>query len=176
MKTTIHADIDSSGRFIGFYPSDVWDVNSLPPDAVEITIEVWRSALASPGGTYADGVYTPLPPTAPKVVLAAYAADKRWRVETGGIVVAGSQIDTSRDSQSLIEGAFAYVKESGEDAVEFKTASGWVTMDAATVRAVALAVGAHVRACFATESAVSTAILAGTITTEAEIDSAAWPA
>jgi len=41
--------------------------------------------------------------------------------------------------------------------------------------AIATAVGAHVQACFAAENAVQAAITAGTITTTAEIDAAAWP-
>ncbi|MGB3900443.1 MAG: DUF4376 domain-containing protein [Mesorhizobium sp.] len=127
---------------------------------------------AAIGGTYADGVFTP-PPPAP-VDLAAYAADKRWQVETGGITINGATIDTSRDSQSMIIGAYAYSQANLAQTIMFKAASGWVTLDAATMAAIATAVGAHVQACFACEAAVQAAITAGTITTTAEIDAADW--
>jgi hypothetical protein len=41
--------------------------------------------------------------------------------------------------------------------------------------AIGVAVGRHVRGSFATERAVSDGIDAGTITTAAQIDAAAWP-
>ena len=110
-----------------------------------------------------------------KAQLVAHAADKRWSVETGGVTIAGSRIDTSRDSQSMIAGVYAYITTSGAASVSFKAASGWVTMDAAMVKAVALAVGAHVQAAFAVEQAVDAQIDAGTVTTTAGIDAAPWP-
>lgn len=126
--------------------------------------------------TFANGVFAAPVPVAPaKADLIAYAAAKRWSVETGGIVVGGASIDTSRDSQAMIANAHAYVVAGGVASIDYKAESGWATMDAATVMAVALAVGAHVQACFAAEKAVGVAIEAGTITTYAEIDAAAWP-
>jgi len=128
---------------------------------------------AAIGGTYADGVFTP--PAPPPVDLPAYAAAKRFEVETGGITISGAAIDTSRDSQSMITGAYTYSQAHPEQTILFKAQSGWVTLDAPTMAAIATAVGAHVQACFAAENAVQAAITAGTITTTAEIDAAAWP-
>lgn len=107
--------------------------------------------------------------------LAAYAADKRWRIETGGIVVNGAAIDTSRDSQAMISGAFAYSQANPDKLIKFKAATGWTTLDAATVAAIATAVGDHVQACFAVEEEVAAAIEAGTITSIEQIDAADWP-
>lgn len=107
--------------------------------------------------------------------LLAYAADKRGRVETGGIVVNGAAIDTSRDSQAMISGAFAYSQANPDKLIKFKAASGWTTLDAATVAAIATAVGDHVQACFAAEEEVAAAIEAGAITSIEEIDAADWP-
>ena len=80
------------------------------------------------GWTLAGGVLVAPdapPASAPsKADLTAYAAQKRWQVETGGIVVSGAQIDTSRESQSMIANAFAYVQAIGAASVEYKTASG----------------------------------------------------
>lgn len=115
------------------------------------------------------------PPPASKDELIAYAADKRWRVETGGITVGGALIDTSRESQSMITGAYAYSQPNPAETITYKATSGWVTIDAATMAAIATAVGAHVQACFGAEAAVAAEIEAGTITTTAEIDAADWP-
>lgn len=118
----------------------------------------------------------PSPPAPTKDDLLSYAAAKRWTVETGGITVNGASIDTSRDSQAMIANAYAYVTSSGAASISYKASSGWVTMDAATVKAVALAVGAHVQAAFASEQTVDAAIEAGTIATYAAVDAASWPA
>lgn len=102
--------------------------------------------------------------------LTAYAASKRFKVETGGITVSGQTIDTSRDSQSMITGAYTYSQAHPSETIKFKAVSGWVELDAATLAAIATAVGAHVQACFAKEASVDAKITAGTITTAAQID------
>lgn len=109
--------------------------------------------------------------------LIAYAAAKRFAVETGGIVVGGATVATDRVSQAMIGNAFAYVQASGADSVRFKAASGWVTLSADQVKALALAVGAHVQAAFAAEDDLDAAINASppTVTTTAQIDAAPWP-
>lgn len=110
-----------------------------------------------------------------KTRLIAYAAEKRWQVETAGITVGGSAIDTSRDSQSMITGAYVFSQANPTKPVRFKAAAGWVTLDAATMAAIATAVGEHVQACFDIEGDVAEAIEDGTITTTAEVDAADWP-
>ena len=107
--------------------------------------------------------------------LKSYAAAKRFAVETGGIVVNGSEIDTSRESQSLITGAYAYSQAHPDEAITFKAKSGWVTLTSAQVAAIATAVAAHVQAAFAAEQVVDAAIDAGTITDFAGVDAADWP-
>ncbi len=138
--------------------------------------QIHAAALA---GTYGEiAAHVPPPPAPPPGTadLKAAAAAKRWAVETGGIAVGGATIDTSRESQTMIAGAYAYVQAQPATTVEYKTASGWVTLDAAAMTAIALAVGAHVQACFAAERGVCEAIDAGTITTLAAVDAASWPA
>lgn len=116
-----------------------------------------------------------VPPSPPPVDLVAYAAEKRWQVETGGITVGGAAIDTSRESQAMITGAYAYSQANPDETISFKAASGFVSLDAATLAAIATAVGAHVQACFAAEAAVLDDIGDGAITTTEEIDGYAWP-
>lgn len=116
-----------------------------------------------------DGAWVHVPPT---IDLIAYVAQKRWEKEVGGIEVNGQIIDTSRESQSMITGAYAYSQANPSETIQFKAASGWVTLDAPTMAAIATAVGAHVQACFALEAMVASQIAGGAITTTGEIDAA----
>lgn len=102
--------------------------------------------------------------------LLAYAAARRYEVETGGVVVSDIRIDTSRASQSMIAGAMAFAQVTNLATVEFKASSGWVTLTGDQLKAVAIAVATHVQRCFASERLVAAAIAAGTVTTFAEID------
>ena len=86
--------------------------------------------------------------------LPAYAAGKRWLVETGGITVAGAHIQTDRDSQAMITGAYAYAQANPDATINYKAEGGFVALTAAQMTAIGLAVGAHVQACFAAEAAI----------------------
>lgn len=135
------------------------------------------------GGEVAEGwvfdgssFAAPVVPPPTKADLKAYAASKRWEIETGGITVAGAAIQTDRASQAMITGAFAYAQPNPTASIAYKAAGGFVMLAAAEVEAIANAVGAHVQACFAAEAAIVGAIEAGAITTFAAIDGADWPA
>jgi len=142
-----------------------WRASNLPSlwprdDAGEQTTASLEEVLA-PYGIFVDP--------------AAYAADKRWRVETGGITVGGVPVATDRESQSLITGAHAYVQVNPGMTIKYKSGAGFVDLDAATVTAVATAVAAHVQACFAAEAEVAAAIADGAVTTTQQIDDWPWP-
>jgi hypothetical protein len=105
-------------------------------------------------------------------------ADLRWRKETGGVSLFGAAISTDRESQAMISGALGLVGANPAAVIDWKTASGWVQLDEPTVRAIALAVGSHVQACFSHERQLSEAIAAA-----ADFDAldlvdiaAGWPA
>lgn len=134
-----------------------------PAGTIEVPIK--------PGADYEwqDGAWVHVPP---QIDMIAYTAQKRWEKETGGIEVNGQIIDTSRESQSMITGAYAYSQANPSETIQFKAASGWVTLDAPTIAAIATAVGAHVQACFALEANIADQITNGTITTTGEIDAA----
>ena len=108
--------------------------------------------------------------------LKAYAALRRWQIETGGITVGGMSVDTDRASQAMITGAFAYVQANPGMTIAFKAGGTFASLGAAEVEAIANAVAAHVQACFAAEATVAAGIAAGTITDIAAIDASAWPA
>ena len=108
----------------------------------------------------------------PGMTLQEYAAAKRWEKETGGLEVNGAIIDTTRDSQNMITGAYNYAQANPSKLVSFKATSGWVQLSAAEVIAIGLAVGDHVQALFDLENVVSDQIAAGVITSVEQIDAA----
>ncbi|SCM73337.1 conserved hypothetical protein [uncultured Pleomorphomonas sp.] len=165
----------------GFYHADrgYWQATGDVPDDILATYPegVVEVPLRPTDGTYewsgTDWVAVASAPTTAELV--SYAAAKRYAVETGGVTVAGASIDTGRESQAMITGAYAYAHANPEANVSFKATSGWVILTAAEVTAIATAVAAHVQACFTAEKAIDDAIDAGTVTTTAEIDAWAWP-
>ncbi|MFG1283396.1 DUF4376 domain-containing protein [Xanthobacter autotrophicus] len=124
------------------------------------------------------GFHSPAPPAPTSADLLAYAADKRWLVETGGIVVSGESIRTDEKSQAKITGALQLLAaDQTITGIDWEAQPGvWVTLDAITMKNIGVAVGRHVQACFSTLKSVQEEITSGAITTYAEIDNAAWPA
>ena len=84
----------------------------------------------------------------------------RYQHETAGITLNGMTIETDRQSQSLITGAWSISQINPAILIDWKGANGWVQIDAATITAIAGAVAAHVQACFSAERIHAEAILA----------------
>lgn len=116
----------------------------------------------------------PEPYTLPPVDLAAYAADKRWQRETGGIVspIYGA-LYTDRETRAII-GQMILSFDLGliTGPINFKTAAGFSAIDRTTLAAIATEIAAHVQAAFDTEAFVLGGIADSNITTPAEIDAA----
>lgn len=108
----------------------------------------------------------------PAGMLTTYVAAKRFKVETGGVVINGMKIATDRESQAMISGAFNYVSVETSATLSFKTDAGFVSLNADEVRTLALAVGKFVQSCFEKEAEVSVQIASGTISSIASIDAA----
>lgn len=105
--------------------------------------------------------------------LTAYAADTRWRKETGGITVAGVPVATDDRSKQMIIGARVAADADADWTTQWVGAGGVVyPVDATAIVAISNAVQAHVNACFATFAGVKAEIEAGTIISAAEIDAA----
>lgn len=112
----------------------------------------------------------------PGGMLSVYAADARWRRETGGITVAGVPVATDDRSKQMIIGARVAANADPDWSTLWVGADGEIyPIDAPAIIAISDAVQAHVNACFATYASVRAEIEAGTITTTAEIDAADWP-
>ena len=147
--------LDSDGVVITCTESNVHD-----PDALTVESDAdWADLLANIGRrkVVSGEIVAWEPPPAP-VNLVAYAADRRWRKEVGGIVVADVPVATDDRSKLMITGA--------------RDAAMAYPVDAAAMVLISDAVQAHVNAGFATFATVKAAIEAGTITTTAEIDAA----
>lgn len=93
-----------------------------------------------------------------KAVIAA----RRYTEETRGITVNGISINTERDSQNLINGAVVSSLLDPSYTCNWKTPDGFQVLDADTLKAVGVAVRAHVQACFDREAALLDMLERGT--------------
>lgn len=111
----------------------------------------------------------------PEVDLLAYAAQKRWQVETGGVNVNGLVIATDDRSKTLLMGARISAAANPQFTTPWTFADGSEQkLDAATILAASDAVLAHVSACFDTFAEVKKAVGAKkpTIKTLDDVDAA----
>jgi hypothetical protein len=140
------------------------------PEIVDALIEV-EGGTVTVGQTW-NGLSFDPPPVVTLTAddLQAYAAAKRFEIETGGIAVETVAIATDRESQAMLVGAYNYLSLNQEATIQWKGETGFVTLGLAQIQAIASAVGAHVQACFAKEAEIVAEIVAGTITTTAAID------
>lgn len=137
-----------------------------PDDDAPLSNEV--RALLQAGGYTIETYAEPMPDAA---ALHAYAAGARWRKETGGISVSGLNVATDDRSKALIQGAYLQAQRDPAFTALWKTAAGaFVTIGAAEIEAVALAVAAHIQACFGKEAEVVQAIDNHVIDSFAQID------
>ncbi|AZO77702.1 MULTISPECIES: DUF4376 domain-containing protein [unclassified Bosea (in: a-proteobacteria)] len=105
--------------------------------------------------------------------LVAYAADRRWSKEVGGLTVAGVPIATDDRSKVMIIGArVAAEADAGWSTTWHGADGGTYPVDAAAMLVISDAIQAHVNQSFATFAAVKADIEAGEITTAAEVDAA----
>jgi len=108
-----------------------------------------------------------------KADLIAYAASRRYAVETGGTTINGVAVATDRASQAMLNAAYNIAAGNAQFSTMWKGVDGaFTSIDAPTLIAMAQAVGMFVAACFSAEAAVVNGINAGNITTKAQIDAA----
>ena len=154
------------------------DGQTVPADAYPGCIRIVvpdDTVLEKVGAPPVDGAPDLRPYAAPPVDLVAYTADKRWQVETGGIMVGGVPVATDDRSKTMIIGARIKADRDPAFNTKWKTPAGFLMIDAPTIIAISDAVLAHVDACFAAEAIVLDEIEAGAITAVTQIDEANWP-
>jgi hypothetical protein len=87
-----------------------------------------------------------------KAAKLAEIAAARFAEETGGVAVNGMTIATDRESQALITGAALQATIDAGYTCQWKTAAGFVTLDATAILAVVQAVREHIQGCFDREA------------------------
>lgn len=93
----------------------------------------------------------------------AELAGLRWEKETGGTVFNGMPVATDAVSQTKYIGAVVGAQIDPDAVINWKMADGtFVTLDAQAITAVAMAVRAHVQACFDNEAELKAQIEAAT--------------
>ena len=103
--------------------------------------------------------------------LKAFAADKRYRMETGGTTLWDVvPVKTDRESQGLINGAFNLTQVQPGLLIKYAGVDGFITLDAATVKVLAETIGIHVQKAFAAQEGIETLISAGKITSVDQIE------
>jgi len=139
-------------------------VHSIPKGAVIVQEEQWSEIHQNPNCVWkrsANGVITR---TDPVTDYRQAIAEARFRHEVSGITVNGIEFDTSRESQYLITGAAFSASRSPDYFCNWKTASGFVRLDAEALLSVADAVRGYVQACFDREVDLLASLDDGTYT------------
>lgn len=144
--------VDKDGKFIGAF-------DGVEPPAGSITVPV----PPLDGRQIWNGYSWIWPEKNYEEKLAAIAA-RRYEAEIAGIAFAGMPLATDRDSQGLINGAALSAYTDPSYVCRWKTSAGYVTLDAATLKAVAKAIRDHVQACFDREDELTRAVDDGTYT------------
>lgn len=139
-------------------------VHAIPQGATPVDEGLWLRLTQETDGQWVIGVdgevtKQPLPEVVQDVVQ--LIALTRFEHEAAGFTIDGLSIESTRDSQSLIASAGLSALLDPDYRCNFKTANGFVEMEAAQILAMAKAVRAHVQACFDRELALLRAIESG---------------
>jgi hypothetical protein len=131
----------------------------------------------SPGHWRETWIVTDIPLSEVKATKQAELAAIRYQHETAGITISGMTIETDRESQALITGAYCTSLLNPSVLIDWKGGNGWTQIDAATIAGIAGAVSTHVQACFSNERTLSEAIEAAeTVEAVQAIDlTIGWP-
>lgn len=114
-----------------------------------------------------------------KARLLAAVTARRWEIETGGVTFPdGTRVGSTTEDQNRITTVIANAALAGVSSVDFKAASGWVSLTLAELQGVAAAIALHVQACFSAERAHHEAIEALTTLAQAQAYdiNGGWPA
>lgn len=151
-----------------FHPSIVWtecDNNNVDQGWTTDGVNWFPPEIETPADPVDDT-------EAQKLIKTQELAALRYEKEIGGIALPdGTQINTERDSQALINGAFSASLLNPDIIIDWKGENGWVQIDAEQITAIAQAVTMHVQACFTRERELSELI---ELDVNADI-TAGWP-
>lgn len=111
-------------------------------------------------------------PPPPPIDLADYISTGHKTLRDGGVQIGGMRIATDAESRGLIDGAYALSQARPDAKIDFKAASGWITVDAQTMQTIAVAVGQWVQLCYSAYRRLDEARAGGTVTTTDQVDAA----
>lgn len=151
-------------------------IHEIPSSAVALDADLFLKITQETDGVWvlsANGEITkrPRPLIAPD--YPTLIASERYKREGVGITVDGSVIDTTRDGQALIAGAAVSAILDPNYTCNWKTATGFVELNAPQLISIATAVREHVQACFDRELTLLRAIETGEY--RDEILAEGWP-
>jgi hypothetical protein len=131
----------------------------------------------APGHWRETWIVTDIPLSEVKANRSNELASLRYQHETAGITISGMTIETDRESQALITGAYCTSLLNPSVLIDWKGGNGWTQIDAATIAVIAALVSTHVQACFSNERVLSEAIEAAeTVEAVQAIDlTIGWP-
>lgn len=151
------------------FPADLSTLEELPPGYVRVVPlsppALKFSAPIEIEPAFIDGQWVqqwnvqPIAVEDAKARLRDAATAKRWAVETGGITLAGGlSVLTGIEDQDRINAAITNMERYELEEIDFKAASGWVTLTLAELRDIGREIALHVQACFSAERAHHEAI------------------
>ena len=84
--------------------------------------------------------------------LTAAVTEKRWLCEISGVTLpSGVKVSTTIEDQNRITSVVSNAELAGVATVDFKSASGWVTLSIEQVKGIAVFIARHVQDCFSAE-------------------------
>ena len=85
-------------------------------------------------------------------------ATLRYQKEIAGITFNGMTIPTDRQSQAMLTGVYNVVQQNPDRLINWKTDSGFIQLNKATIEALSIAVADHIQACFDNEMTLAAKI------------------
>lgn len=154
-ERTQDADTETQVWCQSYHPTQIAELRAkaaeygTPLDEYEPMLAEWVASYEPPTVT----------PGQKRASLISAVTALRWEKETSGLTLPnGVTVDTRTDDQNRITSVIANAQLAGVETVDFKAASGWVTLTLADVQAIAAAIALHVQACFSAERAHHEAI------------------
>lgn len=174
-----YALFDAHGRPTAFYAPEIHGLKvvngaanpAIPAGAVEISDEAWQALLSSNRKIWNGSAVIDRVVAQTKTSLIAYAKQRRWEIETGGVTVNGSRVETDDRSKLMILGARLRADADPDTTEDWDMPDGTTrVLSAPEIVALSDAIAAHVSTVFKTYSQVKAKIEAGTITTTEQIN------
>ncbi len=157
-----------------FLQAQVEDRLAQAPD--EVPTDIMARALANWAGVpVPEAVVPELSAEAKKALLLAEASRKHREVAYNIVTVNGVIVSTTADGRVDLAGAVQIADKVPDRVFDWVCTTGPVQLTASQVVALGVAVGLWVQSVYTVYGAIVAGINAGTITTTAEIDQAAWP-